>query len=100
MHFLLMQLIAERATNGSQEFNLGLAPLSKLEDQALENLSERLLPLIKLLGSRYYSFSGLEQFKGKFRPDWEARYITYEGGVTRLPLVVTALNSATSYKKR
>lgn len=100
MHFLLMQLIAERATSGSQEFNLGLAPLSKLEDQALENLSERLLPLIKLLGSRYYSFSGLEQFKGKFRPDWEARYITYDGGVTRLPLVVTALNSATSYKKR
>lgn len=98
MHFLLMRLICERTSLGSREFNLGLAPLSKLEDQTLENLSERMLPLIKLLGSRYYSFSGLEQFKGKFRPDWEARYISYEGGVTRLPVVVTALNSATSYK--
>ena len=99
MHFLLMRLICERAAVGTKEFNLGLAPLSKLEDQNLENLSERLLPLIKLLGSRYYSFNGLEQFKGKFRPDWEARYITYEGGLTRLPAVITALNAATSTKK-
>lgn len=99
MHFLLLRLICERAAVGTKAFNLGLAPLSKLEDQTLENLSERLLPLIKLLGSRYYSFSGLEQFKGKFRPEWEARYITYEGGVTRLPAVITALNAATSIKK-
>ena len=100
MHYLLMQLIASRAaTAQTEEFNLGLSPLSKLEDQSLENLSDRLLPLIKTLGSRYYSFSGLEQFKGKFKPAWEARYITYEGGTTRLPIIITALNGATNYKK-
>ncbi|MDL2341864.1 MAG: phosphatidylglycerol lysyltransferase domain-containing protein [Patescibacteria group bacterium] len=101
MHYLLLKLICERTVQANtREFNLGLAPLSKLEDQALENLSERILPLVKTLGSRYYSFSGLEQFKGKFRPEWEARYITYNGGITRLPVVITALNSATAYKPR
>ncbi len=98
MHYLLMQLICELSLSGINEFNLGLAPLSKLEDRTLENLSEKLLPLVKILGSRYYSFSGLEQFKGKFRPAWEARYITYTGGVTRLPALITALNAATTYK--
>lgn len=101
MHFLLMRLVCDRTvTNQTKVFNLGLAPLSKLEDRSLVNLSDRLLPLVKLLGSRYYSFSGLEQFKGKFRPDWEARYLTYTGGITRLPAVITALNSATLYKSR
>ena len=98
MHYLLLQIIMARSADGVRELNLGLAPLSKLEDQSLQNLSDRLLPLIKLLGSRYYSFNGLEQFKGKFRPTWEARYVVYTGGLTRLPVVVTALNNATNYK--
>lgn len=99
MHYLLMQLIIARTATGTQLFNLGLAPLSKLEDQTLGNLSDRLLPLVKILGSRYYSFGGLEQFKGKFRPAWEARYITYQGGSRRLPVIITALNSATTDKR-
>lgn len=100
MHFLLMRLIQIRHEQGSTELNLGLAPLSQLEDQSLSNLNERLLSAIKIVGSRYYSFSGLEQFKGKFRPEWEARYIVYEGGLTKLPATLAALTAATNYKSK
>ena len=100
MHYLLMQIILQQSKTGSKILNLGLAPLSKLEDQSIENLSDRVLPLLRLLGSRYYSFSGLEQFKGKFRPEWEARYIIYSGNATRLPVIMNALNSATAYKTK
>jgi|GEM_PF-1211654 len=96
MHFLLMQTISFAAEQGITRFNLGLAPLSKLEEQEDKNLNERLLAVVKQLGSRYYSFAGLEQFKGKFSPTWSPRYITYQSNAYLLN-IGAALTSVSSY---
>jgi hypothetical protein len=75
---------------------LGLAPLSKLDEKTDKNLEERVLTAVKRLGRRYYSFAGLEQFKGKFDPEWSPRYILYpRNGL--LP-VAAALNTVTTYR--
>jgi phosphatidylglycerol lysyltransferase len=84
MHYLLMQLILHFHEAGVQSFNLGLAPLSGLEDREDSNLPERLLGALKKLGGNYYSFEGLEQFKNKFEPRWQPRYIYYQGSPARL----------------
>lgn len=96
MHFLLMETIQYAAGQGITIFNLGLAPLSKLDEKTDKNLNERMLALVKQLGSGYYSFAGLEQFKGKFAPSWSPRYIVYQSN-TYLLNVAAALNSVVTY---
>ncbi len=98
MHYLLMKTIGYAAGQGAKTFNLGLAPLSQLDQKTDKNLNEHMLTIAKQLGGRYYSFAGLEQFKGKFVPQWAPRYIVYQKG-TRLLNVLVALNSVVSYGK-
>ena len=97
MHFLLMETIRYAAGQGAAVFNLGLAPLSKLNEKADKNLNERLLILVRQLGGAYYSFAGLEQFKGKFVPSWSPRYIVYQSN-TYLLNVAAALSSVVAYE--
>jgi phosphatidylglycerol lysyltransferase len=97
MHYLLLCLTLHLHDKKITSFNLGLAPLSKLDENA-ENISEKILAGIKRLAGRYYSFEGLEQFKGKFVPAWESRYIVYQGTPARLVPLAASLNSATTYR--
>lgn len=94
MHYLLMQLLLRLHEQGARKFNLGLSPLSGIEDRDKNTMPERLLTALKKLGGAYYSFSGLEQFKNKFEPDWQARYIYYQGAPTRLIGAARNLNRA------
>lgn len=97
-HFLLAELLQYLHVSGKTVLNLGLAPLSKLEEIQDKTLADKVLMAIKRFGNRYYSFRGLEQFKGKFEPDWQARYMLYEGTYTSLAVIVPAMSRATSYK--
>ncbi len=87
-HYLLMELIVKLEKDGIEVVNLGLAPLSGLDRRVERTAQDKLLLLIKLLGNRYYSFKGLEQFKGKFRPDWQPNYLYYQAAPALLPLVI------------
>lgn len=48
------------------------------------HLSEKIASLVPHYGKRFYSFDGLRNYKGKFNPQWEARYLAYED-ITLLP---------------
>lgn len=98
MHFLLRETIMQCHEAGVRHFNLGLVPLSKLDEQLGKNATERILSALKTLSKRYYSSDGLEQFKGKFAPHWQARYIAYQAPPTRLLSIGLALNNATAYR--
>ncbi|HSX16649.1 MAG TPA: phosphatidylglycerol lysyltransferase domain-containing protein [Patescibacteria group bacterium] len=97
MHFLLLESILHLHARGRKTLNLGLSPLSGIEKRDDATLYEKALKVVKWLGSRYYSFGGLEQFKSKFSPEWQARYIYYQGGPQQLMRTVAALNQATTY---
>lgn len=96
MHFLLAELIKNLQYQDVKTLNLGLAPLSGIENIETPTITEQLLTYAKNIGSRYYSFSGLEQFKHKFRPDWQPRYIVYAGTPRALIRLLRALKQATS----
>lgn len=96
MHFMFSQLILSLHQQGYDKLNLGLAPLSGLEERTDAKLPEKLLSAVKTLGARYYSFSGLEQFKNKFDPDWQPRFIYYRGNPVGLIKISTGLNRALS----
>lgn len=83
MHYLLAELISKLHDDGKQLLNIGFAPLSGIEQQDSKRLGiEQLLKLIKKIGNRYYSFQGVEQFKGKFQPSWHPRYLYYSASLT------------------
>ncbi len=81
MHFLLAELITRLHALNKTSLNIGFAPLSGIELQDNQPILEgRLLALVKKFGNRYYSFKGIEQFKGKSDPIWHPRYLYYSGG--------------------
>jgi lysylphosphatidylglycerol synthetase-like protein (DUF2156 family) len=68
-----------------QTFDLGFVPLAKL-DTGLANIARR-------LAASRFAAGGLEQFKAKFRPDWQPNYIAYDGDMLDLLVVLAALEN-------
>ncbi len=89
--FMLMQLIAQLAADGYQRLNLGLCPLAGLDEDSERSLIDNVMQFAYANGDRFYSFSGLRKFKAKYEPEWQDRYIAYQGGVRGLTRALTAL---------
>ena len=92
MDYLFIELMLDLAEKRYESFDLGLAPLagvgsgpkSPLEERALDQISERL--------TRFFSYKGLRDYKAKFNPVWEDRFLVYRGGPPGL--VATAVTLA------
>jgi len=80
---------------GYQIFDLGMAPLSGFERRALAPAWHRLGELVYRHGEHFYHFRGLRQYKEKFDPVWEPRYLAAPGGlaIPRILANVTTLVS-------
>jgi phosphatidylglycerol lysyltransferase len=98
MHFLLAGIIAQLDRERVETLNIGFAPLSGLTRtvDGKRVSMKALLGLIKRIGNRYYSFKGIEQFKGKFQPEWQSRSLLYTGGVAELPRIISEIERATN----
>jgi phosphatidylglycerol lysyltransferase len=91
MDFVLVESILHFRTQGTNDISLGNAPLAnvktgnsqvKAEDTAVQFLFENL--------NRIYGYKSLFEFKRKYRPQWQGRYVAYRRGA-HLPLVGLAL---------
>lgn len=91
MDYLLVRLMAWGRAQGYRWCNLGMAPLSGLQSRALAPLWTRLGSLLFRHGEPLYHFQGVRQFKEKFDPRWEPRYLASPGGVA-LPRILTHLS--------
>ena len=90
MDFLFVALIAWSREENFATFNLGLAPLSGVGQDAADPLVERVLNLVFRRGGRFYSFEGLHAYKRKFQPTWEPRYLIYQSSLS-LPRAAAAV---------
>jgi len=95
MDYLLIELMLWGRQEGYQWFNLGMAPLSGLENRALAPLWSKAGALIFRLGEHFYNFQGLRQYKEKFDPEWRPKYLACRGGLT-LPRTLTNIASLIS----
>lgn len=87
MDYLIVSLMEWGRDRGVQWFNLGMAPLSGLENRALAPLWNRLGALVFRLGEHFYNFQGLREYKEKFDPVWRPRYLASPGGLA-LPRIL------------
>jgi phosphatidylglycerol lysyltransferase len=90
MDYMFLSLFLWGQQQGYRWFNLGMAPLSGLENRALGTLWSRVGALAYRFGENFYNFQGLRQYKEKFDPEWEPMYLASPGGLA-LPRILTNL---------
>lgn len=73
-------------------FNLGMAPLSGLEKHPLAPLWNKIGNTVFRFGHEFYNFDGLYQYKNKFDPVWQPRYLAAPAGLS----MASALLSVTT----
>jgi phosphatidylglycerol lysyltransferase len=95
MDYLFTELMRWSRQEGYQWFNLGMAPLSGLEDHALAPLWSKAGGLIFRHGEHFYNFQGLRRYKEKFEPQWSPKYLACRGGLA-LPRLLTNIASLIS----
>lgn len=95
MDLLFVSLLEWAKAQGFDSFNLGLSPLAGVGEKADDPVPDRALHFLYEHLNKFYNFKGLHQFKEKFKPHWEPRYLIYPG-VARLPKVALALVRADS----
>lgn len=88
MTYLFIQLMLWGRQQGFQWFNLGMAPLSGLGNRTLAPLWHRLGAFVFRHGEHFYHFKGLREYKSRFDPVWEPRYLAAPGGLA-LPFILT-----------
>jgi phosphatidylglycerol lysyltransferase len=95
MEFLFIELLNWGRDQGYAWFDLGMAPLSGIEDRSLAPLWNRLAVFVARHGGHFYNFQGLRQYKDKFDPVWEPRYLASPGGLV-LPAILSDLTQLVS----
>ncbi len=92
---LIDTAVRTMAERGSRYVTLGLSPISRharLDEELNPVMLRSLLSFVRGFGRRFYNFTGLDDFKAKFRaPRWETVYaISNERGMSLRTLYATA----------
>jgi phosphatidylglycerol lysyltransferase len=95
MEYLFVRLMQWARSEGYAMFDLGMAPLSGFEARALAPAWHRLGRLVYRHGEHFYHFQGLRQYKEKFNPIWEPRYLGTPGGLA-IPRILANVTSLVS----
>ncbi len=95
MEYLFTSLMLWGRETGFAYGNLGMAPLSGLENRQLAPIWNRVGALLFRHTENFYNFKGLRAFKQKFDPIWEPRYLASRGGLA-LPQILTNISTLVS----
>lgn len=95
MDYLFLKLLTDLKERGFQTFNFGLAPLAGVGDEPGSTIEEHAAHLLYEHLGRFFSFKGLRNYKDKFEPTWEDRFLAYQGGPLGLLKAAIALIRAT-----
>jgi len=95
MEYLFIRLMLWGKEQGYEYFNLGMAPFSGFESREFAPLWNRIGSLIFRYGEHFYNLQGLRQYKEKFNPVWEPKYLASPGGLF-LPRILANISSLIS----
>lgn len=94
MEFLFVSVFQTLQHNW-ERFNFSLSPLAGVGEAAHSPRFEKALHYLSQHLNQFYNFQGLHNFKEKFHPCWEPRYLVYPGWAS-LPDIVVGLVRADS----
>ena len=90
MDFLFSELMLWGKAENYQWFSMGLAPLAGLEKFPLAPLWHKIGATLFDLGDQFYNFKGLHEYKAKYTPNWQPRYLAAPGGLT-VPVIMVII---------
>ncbi len=88
MDWLFVELMRWGHEQGYGWFNLGMAPLSGMEQRTLAPIWHQAAGLVFRHGEHFYNFQGLRAYKEKFDPVWQPKYLASPRGLA-LPSILT-----------
>ncbi|MES2735229.1 MAG: phosphatidylglycerol lysyltransferase domain-containing protein [Verrucomicrobiota bacterium] len=91
MDFLIVEAIDHFKTLGVEQISLGNAPLANVaagEENAVLSREDRAVKFLFDNFDRFYGYKSLFNFKKKYQPEWQGRYLAYR---PRTPLTMVAL---------
>jgi phosphatidylglycerol lysyltransferase len=91
MDFLFISILKYYYQQGDKYFNLGFAPLSGFEEKPDKNISEKAIANIYAHSKKFFSFKGLHDYKAKYQPVWEDRFLVYQGSPLNLTKIALAI---------
>jgi phosphatidylglycerol lysyltransferase len=94
MDYLFTTLMEILRDEGYRLLNLGMAPFAGVAESPNPTILERAVHQLSEHLNRFVSAKGLRQYKSKFKPNWQPRYIAYQGGPVGLLRTGIALNQA------
>lgn len=89
MDYLFTEFMLWAQGQGVKWFSLGMAPLSRLEYSPRAPFWHKVGTAIFILGEEFYNFEGLYEYKEKFDPRWEPRYIAIPAGSSGTLIMMT-----------
>lgn len=93
MDFLIVEAIDHFKTLSVEQVSLGNAPLANVaaaEEDAVLTREEKAVQFLFENFDRFYGYKSLFNFKKKYQPDWQGRYLAYKPR-TRLAMVGLAV---------
>lgn len=94
MDYLFTELMLTMQKEGYITLNFGLAPLAGVGEGPEATLLEKALHQLYEHFDWFVSAKGMRQFKVKFEPKWEERYMAYQGGAAGLTKAGVAISQA------
>jgi phosphatidylglycerol lysyltransferase len=94
MDFLFFHYFALLHHRQVAQCNLGLVPFSNSTRKRISTPDTMALRYLLQGRDRIFSFKGLRDFKAKYEPIWEARYLAYQGSPLQLIQVAVAIYRA------
>ncbi|MEZ4417074.1 MAG: bifunctional lysylphosphatidylglycerol flippase/synthetase MprF [Gemmatimonadota bacterium] len=88
MTALFTHLLIWGGEQGYRWFSLGMAPFAGMETHRLAPAWQRMGAALFRYGEHFYNFQGLHDYKEKFSPVWEPRYLAAPPGLG-LPKILT-----------
>ncbi|MEJ0060309.1 MAG: phosphatidylglycerol lysyltransferase domain-containing protein [Terricaulis sp.] len=95
MDFLFTEMLLWAQREGYRDFDLGMTPLAGLAQDEYAGAFARFGRLVYERAGALYGFQGLRQFKEKFGPRWEPRYLAAPGAYS-MPVVLAEVALLTS----
>jgi phosphatidylglycerol lysyltransferase len=89
MDYLFIELMRTLQKEGYHKFNLGLSPLAA--KGFASSSSDKLIAALYNSNQKIIAFKGLHRYKTKYEPEWEPRYLYYQGSAARLPQIGLAV---------
>jgi phosphatidylglycerol lysyltransferase len=95
INYMLIQTMLWGQQEGYKWFNLGMAPLSGMEEHDFSPGWSKLANFVYTYGENLYGFKTVRAYKSQFNPVWEPRFLVCPGGWS-LPRVLSNLTNVVS----